>query len=195
MLLSLSPASLPKKRDSRRESRIGPALPKPPMLEIGVGHSLGLLDWMDSIKELGRVRPPPPAMATSCRAAANADGPSKDPSRVVSSAAGLASSSSSSSVESLRRPAAIRAAFRIASSMHSCTSTANSILMRSAYSTILLCRKTASILFLATLSVSAQSRARPCSCSSVFVLGDCHCMTWEIRDSDWGDCVLISPGF
>ena len=76
--------------------------------------------------------------------------------------------------------------------MHSSTNTVYSIRILSAYSTILRWRMTASTFALQTCSVSTDNAANPCSCSKVFVLGDCHWATCEIRDSDWGDRVRKS---
>jgi len=131
-------------------------------------------------------------ICASWSAIAKAVGASKDPGKNPSSFAGVASSSPS--LESLSRPLAIWWALRIASSMHSWTKMVNSTRIRSAYSIILRWRMTASALALATLSVSAHSKARPCSCSRVFVPGVSHCKTWVMRPSDCGDCVLNSPG-
>lgn len=95
-----------------------------------------------------------------------------------------AASSSEHDESLLSWPAVMRSALLRAAVIHSSTSTMYSMRMRSEYSTILRWRMTASTLALQACSVSVDKADSPCSCSSVLVLGDCHWMTWEMRDSD-----------
>lgn len=156
-----------------------------PRCDLGVGHSLGLLDLVEVIAADMRRRSGSSLILAFCKAKASDVVAASTPTvSIISSGAGAWHISSSSSVESLSRPAAILAAFLMASSIHASTVTANSMRMRSAYSMILLCRSTASTFALTTFSVSAHNIASPCSCSNVLVLGDCHCITCDIRDSD-----------
>jgi hypothetical protein len=88
-----------------------------------VGHSLGLFDLGDGSTIDMRRWSKSSLISAVCSANSSVEGASKDPEKMPSSITGAVSmsSSSSSSVESLRRPAAILAALRMAESMQSWT--------------------------------------------------------------------------